>query len=651
MRFKSIQIKNYRQYGTFDISFEKQGEYDLHIIQGINGVGKTNLLNAVNWCLYADEPHLGIKNQSLPKYNVNVMKEASSEYNANIIVEVTIIAEDNESSIVYNRSMPVNTSGNFEMEDHFTVTVTSPAGDSLIYADEDANIYVNKYLPQKIRKFFFFDGEQLNSYFIGEDSTKIKESIHAISQVDVLTRINDRLEKSIQKKQADAGAKSPDIKKITSELENLRNQLVTSKNSIGVIETEINLSETAIQEINERLKGQDNLPELEKKYQEFMSKLTRVKEDKLKNNDLLMEFVKKYKVLLTFYPFAKQTLEFIIIKEKQNELPPEIDKSELLKMLDEHQCSICGNDLDSKAVKKINGLISKIQVSSKTSHTLMEIKSELLNIINESKKYKDVKKDLFLSKKRIETEEQDIEKNLQLIDNERSKFTNKEQVLLWHKDRITHKNLKSQNTEKLGVEKNRRDTLEEDVLALDTKLEKAMSKQKECSIINAQVRFASQAKVIVEQVEQEMMTEVRSKMESKTMELFLDFIWKENTFKEITLDEDYNLELYHNYGYPCLGSCSAAERSLLAMSFTLALHEVSGFDSLLFIDTPVARVSDKNRANFANVLKNVSKNKQIIMTLTPDENSLEIQEAFVDYLSNNYSLSTSNESQTNLVER
>ena len=67
---------------------------------------------------------------------------------------------------------------------------------------------------------------------------------------------------------------------------------------------------------------------------------------------------------------------------------------------------------------------------------------------------------------------------------------------------------------------------------------------------------------------------------------------------------------------------------MLALSFTLALHEVSGFNSLLFIDTPVARVSDVNRINFANVLCEVSMNKQIIMTFTPDEYSPEIKKIF-----------------------
>lgn len=59
MRFTSIQINNFRQYEELKLVFPKNGQYDLHIINAENGVGKTNVLNAITWCLYGKEPHLG----------------------------------------------------------------------------------------------------------------------------------------------------------------------------------------------------------------------------------------------------------------------------------------------------------------------------------------------------------------------------------------------------------------------------------------------------------------------------------------------------------------------------------------------------------------------------------------------------------------
>ncbi|WP_419077446.1 hypothetical protein, partial [Phascolarctobacterium faecium] len=162
----------------------------------------------------------------------------------------------------------------------------------------------------------------------------------------------------------------------------------------------------------------------------------------------------------------------------------------------------------------------------------------------------------------------------------------------------------------------------------ENKYSKALEKEKECQRLKNLEQFVLASQEIVSEIECNMMTEVRKKMEKRTMDYFLDLIWKKGVYDHIELDEKYQLNLIHKDGYSCVGSCSAAERSLLALSFTLALHEVSGFNSLLFIDTPVARVTSQNRTNFANVLKKVSEGKQLIMAFTPDEYSENIRNIF-----------------------
>lgn len=76
MRIESINISNYRQYRSLNISFPADKETDLHVIVAPNGIGKTNMLNAINWCLYNDEPHLGDPNESLAICNYTALDEA-----------------------------------------------------------------------------------------------------------------------------------------------------------------------------------------------------------------------------------------------------------------------------------------------------------------------------------------------------------------------------------------------------------------------------------------------------------------------------------------------------------------------------------------------------------------------------------------------
>ena len=103
-------------------------------------------------------------------------------------------------------------------------------------------------------------------------------------------------------------------------------------------------------------------------------------------------------------------------------------------------------------------------------------------------------------------------------------------------------------------------------------------------------------------------------------------------------------------GYPCLGSISAAERELLALSFTLALHKISGFDSPILIDFPVARVSDEHRQNMANIFSKISEEKQIILLFTPAEYSAEISKPLDKLSSNKFNLRLSSDEKEAILE-
>lgn len=76
MRIENIEIQNFRQYRNLTFKFpHNKGDNDLHIIYANNGVGKTNVLNAITWCLYNTEMHLGDKNTAIAILNNQLVQE------------------------------------------------------------------------------------------------------------------------------------------------------------------------------------------------------------------------------------------------------------------------------------------------------------------------------------------------------------------------------------------------------------------------------------------------------------------------------------------------------------------------------------------------------------------------------------------------
>lgn len=646
MRFSSIDVSNYRQYKELKFSFPKNKEHDLHIIIGQNGMGKTNILNAVTWCLYGIESHLGDKSRSLPIFNLEAKKEALENGQDIINVSVCINSEVNGKSVLIRRSIEYKVETDFPFKDSFLITTLDDENNTKIFEDNDARDFINRYMPEKIREYFYFDGEQLHNYFLTGENRRIRDSVYTISQVDMLTRINDRLKNISVKKEREAGKLSPDINKINKEIQDVESQIEMQKNNIVELEKQINISDEIIKRNTDYLRGQDNLPDLEKEFQYFIEQKEKMEKERNSLRDEFKYFVQKYKIVLSFYSRVKETLRVINDKESNNHLPPNIDKNFLLKMLEEHKCLLCERDLSDAEEVKINIILDKISVSSTTSHLLMNIKSELERIIGDAREYKKEKKNLLDRLKANEENLNKIEKSLLNIDNEICKFSDKEQVRLWHNERNQHKDLFRLNNQKLGVAISQINKDEEKLLSLKNKLDSEISKLDKCEEINSMISLSKRVKKIVREIENEMMNDVKSRMERRTTEYFDKLVWKKNTYDSISLDENYQLDLIHKDGYSCVGSCSAAEMSLLALSFTLALHEVSGFNSLLFIDTPVARVSDVNRSNFADVLKEVSRGKQIIMTFSPDEYSSEVREIFESHVSTQVKLSTRDESFT-----
>lgn len=116
-------------------------------------------------------------------------------------------------------------------------------------------------------------------------------------------------------------------------------------------------------------------------------------------------------------------------------------------------------------------------------------------------------------------------------------------------------------------------------------------------------------------------TNMRKEIQTMTWNIFDSKIWKRNTFGKIIIGDSYDISVYNKEGALMTGSLSATEQMALAYAFTLAIHQVSGKNCPLVIDSPLGRVSDDNRENMAKALLEVSKEKQIIMLFTSDEYS------------------------------
>ena len=137
MIIESIKIENFRQYkGPIDLKFSLDKNKNFTIIRGTNGAGKTNLLNAITWCLYDDELHKPDKVSGGPIYNLITKNKMGPNDEFYVKVELSML-DEYENRVIFRRSLKCYTDKN-------NVFVEDPLSNNLILISSKDFTILNK---------------------------------------------------------------------------------------------------------------------------------------------------------------------------------------------------------------------------------------------------------------------------------------------------------------------------------------------------------------------------------------------------------------------------------------------------------------------------------------------------------------------------
>lgn len=632
MRIESLTMSNYRQFKNVAIDFNLEGENDLHVIIGKNGTCKTNILNAINWCLYGDEPHFSKESQKLPILNVEAINNTQDGHYCN--VNVTLDVKTNSGKFMtFERKSKFKVQKDGKQPTHqgteFQVEASDDDDNTKLFTDEEAEKQVEHFVPKKIREFFFFDGERLDHYFKEATSQNMRHAIFNISQIDLVERIEKRMVIISKELRSEAGRHNPVIEKTRSELESLENNYEEISSRIEECTKQIAIAKEKVKEYEDKLRGMPNVEKLDAERKKLLSDKNQRKENLNEKNKQKNSILFEYGKIIHLWEPINKIIEIIERKIEKKELPPNIDADLLDKIKKSGTCSVCGTELSAEALQRIEDHLKTFKLSKLISVELLTSLSPLIALrekIGEFKREMDkVKRDIIQYEKDIE----EVEKRLNSIDQALTGYDEK-RIKEYHLERKKWEAILDKEQQKVGSFRLHLLAIKEKIERLKKELEKEIGKEEKLKELKKKIEFCQRALVFVEKIKDQIMDQTREKIELRTKEIFFELLWKKGTFKDVEISDNYDLTLIHALGYPCLGSVSAAERELLALSFTLALHEVSGFDSPILIDTPVARIDEEHRENFGNVFIRVSKNKQTILLFNPAEYSEEIKNILDD---------------------
>ncbi|MBQ4067734.1 MAG: AAA family ATPase [Lachnospiraceae bacterium] len=640
MKIKKIDIKNYRQYRDVVLTFPNASTYDLNYVLAENGIGKTTLLNAITWCLYGRELHVteGLKDKTLPLFTLKTLREMETGQEENTMVSITLEDSDGEVTFVRWITFRKNEEGDAyeKVKSQKVVIVPSVGEPDVLNGEEEFKIEVNKRLPFKIQQFFFFDGEQLDTYLANTAGKNVEQAVLEISQIDLLVTMEKNLVRVADDLRREASRGNSQSAKLNSEYEAKVEEERTLKEKVQKDSEDLSRAKKELERINMELGDDPDVSELELERDTLDEKLRKeLKVEQEENAYAIKQFLKKYLTLLTALPRLKRMYDIIVEKERNKELPPKYDKKELEEMLSEHTCHVCGRTLDTDATIYVAELIKRYELGQDTGTLLTRMLGPLQMQIQEAKKYEVERDRLFKAKDRIKHDIDTVLARISELDSTIDKYTDKDHIKTLY--------AKRSELEKFIEDTNRRVIREEIELAtlmrrleeLKTELNKALQKDEKNAKVRKEAQLAEKARNKVSEIIADIKGDIRDKISEEMSLKFFELMWKRK-FSKVELTDNYSTSVINNDGFECLGSCSAAERELLVLAFTLALHKESGFDGPLVIDTPISRISGELRVAFAKVLREVSKNKQIILFVTEDEYSINVRDVFEPYANRKY---------------
>ncbi|RLM49669.1 AAA family ATPase [Halorubrum sp. Atlit-28R] len=642
-----IELNNYRQFqGVEEISLETSPDKHINVIEGQNGSGKSNILNAITLCFYNEEPHIDDSNdRGLGADPVANLKELEAiDVGESVRGHIEITLGKDEPQYIFTRKFRTAKVDN----DEYNSVIEDLQLRQKFGADwqnvENPNTRLREILPTRVHQYFLFDGEQLDKFFEEGYTQRVKDAVLDVSHIQLLERGIDHLEtmqKDLEREASDVEGKPQELHE---EYEDAQDELDELNEKEEDLEENIEEANESIDGIDEELADSTD-PDVREKQQRrrYLNERLDDRKEELQNTreDAAISLSRAGPVAYG-QDALQYTVELFREREESGEEPPDIPEWWLDQLLDEGEC-ICGTNIENEEEKRehIEHFKKKItEAASKSVNGRRKVQRALDrgdDLVDQAKERKrrveDIKDDI-----------DDINDELLEISAELESKTIPDDVdvaeLEKQRKRIDGR-IKDMR-EDLGQLRGKIEQKKEEVEERKKAWQREVEREKKHETILRKISFVENASEKIEGIEKEILEQVRTETEDSLEQFFNDLIWKDEPY-DIELTDEYEVHVYGPSGEKNLGSLSAGERQVLALSFMSALAQISGFSAPILIDTPLGRISSKPKKRIAQNVPNYLEDTQVTFLMTDEEYTDEVRVFLKDKVANEYHLDYSDE--------
>ncbi len=679
IRIIEIEIENYRQYHDKQMVKFPDRSDGFSVIIGDNGAGKSNILNAINWCFYQTEPH---QKKNVGKYIINqqYMENLDNGKTGTMSVKVKIKVDDTEYHIsriltitknefqyetrVDGKSLEIESVDGYllpvgtdvqKSQSSFEIMKKDKHESNFFPIEGRADTKMNEILPEVLSPYFLLDGEYLEKFW--DDLSRVKIGVEQISQLNLLALASEHLsdfKTSIPK------IGSRNIDSLTTEINTLEYWELSCDENGDITrskEMRYNYDPAVHKNENYHISGTPRIKELDQDIARMKTRLTEishafansniqiVEELNSQEQELKKQFeegepkLKDYKKrfidsqihngpILFLRRTFQTTVDKVDALRIKGDLPYDAKMIFTQDLLELNKC-ICHSDLTSK-------LDAKNKETNQFRKNVEDVRDQMENdrgldyaldmanyfknlILNDTEQFSS---DNF---EKMEDGYGKIKKKIKTISDELGEVRRKLQnVGVADVDELTkdHKyvlNTMTDSLKMIDAIKRKIATNHQKIGELRIKQNKLMKQDVRAKKIAFEQNIWLRISDIMDNALSSVKEEIRLQVQEKTFQIFIESMYKKKTWDRFTIDENYSAELYDADYMATLGSLSAGEKLFLALSFISALKDITGYKFPLVIDTPLGRVSARPRYLLSQALPKFLPDEQVLFLATDTE--------------------------------
>jgi len=604
MKFNKLTIENYKsfQFPTA-INFPQSSEgKSIFLMGGMNGAGKTSVMEAINICLYGGKPENIYK---------TINRKELSKGNAFVSFELEMETDDFKTLMVH-RSWSAGATDSPKFKDLEEKLVVVQDGKRVSVQNKEMwQDYINATIPKGITQFFFFDGEKIQEIASDDHSeVRLQSSLEAALGIQYISRLSaDVLYLKQEERKGFVEISDEDIDFKESELKKEQRKLQNKIQERNELNTELENFKNEKEDAQARFKAIFNLdPESSEIIKQKEKKRIQLsnKSNQLDNQiKTLTEQFLPWAMAGSLFSKVKSQIELERESQKQNaisenavELAKEIvDKIELPEPITDKPLT---TEQKAKLEERVLLLLQQNHSKSDIQKILNLSDRDAAKVLNriEEIEQSDVLQltDLIKEKSELDFEIKSLETSLASAgstESERELFAELQNIIESSQTQIGRLSVKISN-------------INEEIVMLETKIkdiELEISKLYEKhNFSKEKADFIQECDTIANLMNAYMVKLRKNKvqlLQEKTFEMYKMLSSKAGLIKDLEInDKTYEITVRDKSGHEVKkSSLSAGEKEVFALSLLWGLAQTSQLNLPIIIDTPLSRLDSIHRDN------------------------------------------------------